>query len=585
MNPVENNAETASASAADSALYRLIDLAPAPAAQDAPGPDQPAHSSGESAASSGAGQGKTPLPVRRRDVSRPNPGTVRRTRTPKPPHSPAPAGPTATPPDTNPTGAASNSPDTNPAGPASNSPDTSPAGPTATPPDTALPAPTAQPAALPAPTAQPTAPAPVPPARATPPEPTVTVSTGPASAPVPPVQDAVPQQPPRAGVTAPPPVIDTTPRPLPGYESVGAPAVTDTPPAPQAPRTAVTAPPPPPAGTPLPPSAPPVVPAQQTNTAPVLRPRPGTELAFPAPEPVLTVDPRLAQASGKPQHADSVARRSGQSLRRMARPSAQAGGEEGPWVRELQHPVTTGRVVAVTSIRGGVGKTTTAALVARTLQRVRQDPVLALEADAALGTLAVRLGAQSVRWSAGELARILTPSMHLLDITGYLVPLPDGGWLLPASQGRVGPPLDVPTYRSVTLGLRRHFAMTVVDCETLPGDVARTAMDTAHARIVVAPMTAEGVGGTRVVLDWLGNLPHSTLPTTVVALTSGAPDQNLDLAAATAHIRETGVGVVHLPYDRHLAAGGPIHTDLLAAATRRAAAQLAAEAVQRAVRR
>ncbi|MFI7382150.1 type VII secretion protein [Streptomyces sp. NPDC049813] len=326
----------------------------------------------------------------------------------------------------------------------------------------------------------------------------------------------------------------------------------------------------------------PPTPPAAGGTVPMVRPRGG--IAFPAPEPVLTIDPRLTQAAGKPQHGDSVARRSGRSLRRIARPSAQAGGEEARWARELQYPVTKGRVIAVTSIRGGVGKTTAAALVARTLQRVRQDPVLALEADAALGTLAVRLGAQSVRWSCGELAQILTPSMHLLDITGYLVPLPDGGWLLPASQGRVGPPLDVPTYRTVTLALRRHFAMTIVDCETLPGDVARTAMDTAHARIVVAPMTAEGVGGTRVVLDWLAGLPHSTLPSTVVALTASAPDQNLDLAAATAHIRETGAGVVHLPYDRHLAAGGPIHTDLLATATRRAAAHLAAEAVQRAVR-
>ncbi|MCQ4213214.1 nucleotide-binding protein [Streptomyces longispororuber] len=320
------------------------------------------------------------------------------------------------------------------------------------------------------------------------------------------------------------------------------------------------------------------------STAPVVRPRPGTpSLPFPAPESVPTVDPRLTQALGKPVHGDSVARRTGQSIRRLSLSGAKESPEETRLARELQLPVSTGRVVAVTSIRGGVGKTTTAALVARTLQRFRQDPVLALEADAALGTLAVRLGAQSVRWSCAELARILTPSMHLMDISGYLVPLPDGGWLLPASQGRVGPPLDVATYRTVTLALRRHFAVTVVDCETLPGEVARTAMDTAHARIVVAPMTAEGVGGTRVVLDWLAGLPHSALPSTIVALTSGAPDQHLDLRTATAHLRETGVGVVHLPYDRHLAGGGPIHPDLLASATRDATARLAAEAVQRAV--
>ncbi|ANP56366.1 type VII secretion protein [Streptomyces griseochromogenes] len=250
----------------------------------------------------------------------------------------------------------------------------------------------------------------------------------------------------------------------------------------------------------------------------------------------------------------------------------------------MQQPVTTGRVIAVTSIRGGVGKTTVAALLARTFNHYRHDPVLALEADAALGTLPVRMGAESVRWSCAELAQILTPTMQLTDITGYLVPVADGGWLLPASQGRVGAPLDIRTYRRVTLALRRYFAVTVVDCETLPGEVARTAMDTAHARVVVAPLTAEGVGGTRVVLDWLGQLPHEALASTVVALTSGTPDPNLDLKTATAHLRETGVTIVHLPYDRHLAAGGPIRTELLGSATRRGATQLAAEALRRAVR-
>ncbi|MFF4797226.1 type VII secretion protein [Streptomyces sp. NPDC001351] len=318
---------------------------------------------------------------------------------------------------------------------------------------------------------------------------------------------------------------------------------------------------------------------------PVVRHRPaGPALPFPTPESLPTIDPRLALALGKPSHGDSIARRTGQTIRRLTSSASQEVAEETRIGRELQQPVTTGRVIAVTSIRGGVGKTTTTALLARTFNHYRHDPVLALEADAALGTLPVRLGAESVRWSCTELAHILTPQMQLTDITGYLVPVTDGGWLLPASQGRLGPPLDIRTYRTVTLALRRYFSVTLVDCETLPGEVARTAMDTAHARVVVAPLTAEGVGGTRVVLDWLAQLPHEALASTVVALTSGTPDQNLDLKTATAHLRETGVTIVHLPYDRHLAAGGPIRTQLLGSGTRRAATQLAAQALQRAVR-
>ncbi len=252
--------------------------------------------------------------------------------------------------------------------------------------------------------------------------------------------------------------------------------------------------------------------------------------------------------------------------------------------QEVQQPVTTGRVIAVTSIRGGVGKSTVTALLSRIFNHYRRDPVLALEADTALGTLPVRLGAESVRWSCSDLARILTPSMQLTDVIGYLVPVADGGWLLPASQGRVGAPLDVRTYRTVTMALRRYFAVTVVDCETLPGEVARTAMDTAHARVVAAPMTAEGVNGTRVVLDWLAQLPHAALDSTVVALTASSPDTTLDVRAASAYLRETGAAVVPVPYDRHLGGGGPILNAMLGRDTREAATMLAAEVMRRAVR-
>ncbi|WP_239015284.1 MinD/ParA family protein [Streptomyces sp. CdTB01] len=394
----------------------------------------------------------------------------------------------------------------------------------------------------------------------------------------------------QAGVAAAGSLTDFDPQPVSGYDVQASQA----PPAPApAPAPAPTpAPAPAPAPAPQPPpetaqAAPPLPPAPLSAPAPAPAPRPRASapaLVQPTPESVPTLDPRLALALGKPAHGDSVTRRAAQSLRRLTSSAAQDVAEETRVGRELQQPVATGRVIAVTSIRGGVGKTTTAALLARAFNHYRHDPVLALEADAALGTLPVRLGAESVRWSVGDLAQILKPSMQLTDVIGYLVPVSGGGWLLPASQGRVGAPLDIRTYRKATLALRRYFGVTVVDCETLPGEVARTAMDTAHARVVVAPLTAEGVGGTRVVLDWLARLPHSALASTVVALISATPDPNLDLKTATAHLRETGVSVVHLPYDRHLAAGGPIRTELLGSATRHAATRLAAESLQRAVR-
>ncbi len=174
--------------------------------------------------------------------------------------------------------------------------------------------------------------------------------------------------------------------------------------------------------------------------------------------------------------------------------------------------------------------------------------------------------------------------MQLTDITGYLVQLPDRGWLLPGSQGRVGTRLELSEYRSVMVALRRYFGITVVDCETLPSELSRTALAAAQARVLVAPATVEGVTSTRAVLDWMASLPRPLmLPGTVVVLAASSPHMALDVAAAGAHLQLEGVRVLTLPYDRHLAAGGPIRTDLLGEATREAAAQIAAEVLNRAV--
>ncbi|MFE2186023.1 hypothetical protein [Streptomyces sp. NPDC059455] len=306
---------------------------------------------------------------------------------------------------------------------------------------------------------------------------------------------------------------------------------------------------------------------------------------LPAPTPVPPVDPRLALAQGRLRSGDPVTRRAGRTLRRLVAASASREVEEATEVaRALQQPVTTGRQIAVSSIRGGAGKTTVAALLNLTFAHYRQDPVLVVEADPALGSLPIRLGAESVRWTCADVAQVVSPSMQFAEVTGYLVQLPEGGWLLPGSQGRIGTPLDIRAYRTVTMALRRYFGVTVVDCETLPGELARTALDTVQARVLVAPATLEGVASTRTVLDWMAAVPRPMLPGTVVALTESSPDTALDLDVARAHLAESGVEVMAIPYDRHLAAGGAIRTGLLAHSTRLAAGRLAAALLDRAVR-
>ncbi|MET7526667.1 hypothetical protein [Streptomyces sp900116325] len=319
---------------------------------------------------------------------------------------------------------------------------------------------------------------------------------------------------------------------------------------------------------------PPATPAHTSAHTPTTRPHH-------APDSRPVVDKALVTAGRKPRHGQSFASRATRAVRRTVSSSAAKEVAEITRIAEvLQQPVTTGRQIAVTSIRGGAGKTTVAALLGTTYAHYRQDPVLVVEADPALGSLPLRLGAETLRWTIGDFADIVEPQMSLLDITGYLVQLPGNAWLLPGSQGQIGAMLGSKAYEGVMVSLRRYFGVTVVDCETLPAEVARVALSASQARVLTAPATLEGVTSTYSVLQWMQGLPQHVIGGTVVVLTELVPHAGLDLAEAAEKLRSTGASVQVLPYDRHLAAGGLIRTELLAHSTREAATRLAADVFQ-----
>ncbi|MEV3892984.1 MULTISPECIES: MinD/ParA family ATP-binding protein [Streptomyces] len=300
-----------------------------------------------------------------------------------------------------------------------------------------------------------------------------------------------------------------------------------------------------------------------------------------SPDSRPVVDSALSGTARRPRQGEPAAARISRAVRRIVSSSAAREVAEITRTAErIQQPVTTGRQIAVTSIRGGAGKTTVAALLGTAYAHYRQDPVLLVEADPALGSLPLRLGAETLRWTTADLADIVEPQMSLLDVTGYLVQLPDNAWLLPGSQGRIGAMLDTAAYERVMVALRRYFGVTVVDCETLPAEVARVALSAAQARVLAAPATLDGITSTYAVLQWMQGLPPHMIAGTVVALTSTTSRPGIDVEDAAEKLRSTGATVHVLPHDRHLAAGGALRTELLARPTRLAATRLAAEVFQ-----
>ncbi|WP_372456447.1 hypothetical protein [Streptomyces anulatus] len=75
------------------------------------------------------------------------------------------------------------------------------------------------------------------------------------------------------------------------------------------------------------------------------------------------VDSALSGTARRPRQGEPAAARVSRAVRRIvSSSSAREVAEITRTAERIQQPVTTGRQIAVTSIRGGAGKTTVAAL-------------------------------------------------------------------------------------------------------------------------------------------------------------------------------------------------------------------------------
>ncbi|MDN3358850.1 MinD/ParA family protein [Actinomadura sp. DC4] len=284
-------------------------------------------------------------------------------------------------------------------------------------------------------------------------------------------------------------------------------------------------------------------------------------------------------------HGDPLLRRVGRGVRRAV--GASAAQDVHDWAAVaagLRQPITTIRRIVVSSVRGGAGKTTVAALMASALARHRPDRVLLIDADPGLGSLPMRFGmtgAPSLRDLAGRRPNSFE------EVAPHLARTDGGLWVLPGVRGEMAEqPLDLATYASATSALTRFFTVVVVDCGVgMVGELPEAILASAHACVHVAPATSDGAVGVGRALDWMRKKGFGELlPRTVTVFATHAPHARPDLSQAAGLLHHNGVGVAYLPYDRHLASGGVLVPSLLAESTRTAALTLAADALTRANR-
>ncbi|GAA3931905.1 hypothetical protein GCM10023085_11540 [Actinomadura viridis] len=307
--------------------------------------------------------------------------------------------------------------------------------------------------------------------------------------------------------------------------------------------------------------------------------RPPEPLAAPVPAafvPAAAPAPSVpaAELLRRNPHGDPVIRRLGRGVRKAVGASAATGVRDlSELTAQLGAPVRSCRRIAVTSVRGGAGKSSIAALLARLLHQHRDDRVLAIDADPGLGSLPLRLGVTPTR----SLRDLTTARPRTWDeTTAYLTRTATGLWVI-ANDARMD--LDDNTYRTGAGMLGRFFSTTVVDCGAGIGtQLHRGVLSSAHAQVFVVPGTEDGAVTVRKALAWLRTDGHDRLLAhTTLALVAHTPNPDTDLDHARELLASDRLPVVLVPFDRHLATGTAIAPDRVGAATHAAVTRIAAQ--------
>ena len=244
----------------------------------------------------------------------------------------------------------------------------------------------------------------------------------------------------------------------------------------------------------------------------------------------------------------------------------------------VQQPVSTGRRIAVIGSRGGAGRTTTAALLARTYASLRADAAAAVDLTEA-GTLALRLAvpeAPSLDAVALRLGRTIPGS--LADV-GSFVASPGPENLLVtgrrAAPGGGGSATDDDALH-LSRVLSRYCPVTVFDCPSgLGSAAARWALGESHLALYVTPASVAGLDdAARTAESWRADPALAQVPL-LVLLTNTSPRSPLRAAAEARRLGRAGVDTAVLGYDAHLAAGVEIQPRLLSRAARLQGTELA----------
>jgi MinD-like ATPase involved in chromosome partitioning or flagellar assembly len=245
---------------------------------------------------------------------------------------------------------------------------------------------------------------------------------------------------------------------------------------------------------------------------------------------------------------------------------------------QIRAPIVGDFRIAVLSIKGGVGKTTTTLGLGSILAMMRSDRVIAVDANPDRGTLAERVNDTSTTSTVRDLLADQNVTRYA-DVRGHTRMASSRLEVLASEQEpAVSEVFGEVDYRRTVDILSHYYNVILTDCGTgIMHSAMAGVLDLAHAIVLVSSPAMDAARSAAATLDWLMQHGHSALVREAhVVLSASRPGAASIKVDKLYEYFDARCRSVHLiPFDPHLAEGADIDFDLLKPATFEAYLELA----------
>jgi MinD-like ATPase involved in chromosome partitioning or flagellar assembly len=248
-------------------------------------------------------------------------------------------------------------------------------------------------------------------------------------------------------------------------------------------------------------------------------------------------------------------------------------------VAQVNRPLRGSYRIALLSLKGGVGKTTIAAMLGSTFASIRGDRVVAVDANPDRGTLSQKIPLETAA-TVRQLLHDAGSIERYSDVRRYTSKGPSGLEVLASeTDPAASDAFSADDYSRTLEIMERFYGLVLTDCG--PGllhSVMSSVLEKADALIVVSSGSIDGARSASQTLDWLDAHGHEEKVRNSIAVINAVRPRTgkVDMNKVIDHFSRRCRAVRLVPFDAHLEDGAEISLDLLRRGTREALTELAA---------